>query len=170
MWQFEAPLTKLNDNPLWTLVFFIPENIVKGVEAERNDKRVICKIQDFTKHCALISDGKGSMFIMVNKQECKQLKIELGDSVLLTLEPDNSKYGMPIPEAFEAVMETDIEGEKYFESLTPGKKRTLLHLVGKIKNQETQINKSLVIMEHLKRLKGKIDFKILNQDFKRSQH
>ena len=51
-------------------------------------------------------------------------------------------------------------------SLTPGKKRTLLYLVGNVKNSDSRIRKSLAIADHLTVNKGQIDFKLLNEAFK----
>ena len=114
-------------------------------------------------------DGQGGFFIMINKAECKKLKIEPGDTCQLEVAIDTSKYGMPVPEAFEAVMETDPEGASLFEALTPGKQRSALHLLGKIKNEQLQIDRTLIFFEHLKRQGGKIEYKILNEEFKRGR-
>lgn len=167
-WTFQTTLSLL-DNPLWTVVFPIPQNIAEEIQEAQKDRRVICIIDSFTKHCALMHDGQGGFFIMINKAECKKLKIEPGDHCSLELVLDTSKYGMAVPEAFNAVMETDPDGEKLFESLTPGKQRSVLHMLGKIKNEELQIKRTLIFFEHLKRQGGNIDYKVLNAEFKRGR-
>jgi len=61
------------------------------------------------------------------------------------------------------LLEQDDEGRIFFEKLTPGKKRSLVYLVGKVKNIDSQLNKGLAILDHLKSVEGKLDFKKLNE-------
>ena len=168
MWAFEATLSLL-DNPLWTVVFPVPQNIAEDILSQKEDRRIICTVGSLSKHCALMHDGQGGFYILMNKTECKKLKIEPGSTCKLKVELDQSKYGMHVPEAFEAVMETDPEGERLFEALTPGKKRSALHMLGKIKDEALQIERILIFFEHLKRQGGNIEYKILNQEFKRGR-
>jgi uncharacterized protein YdeI (YjbR/CyaY-like superfamily) len=86
--------------------------------------------------------------------------------VLVELIPDTSKYGLPMPAEFEELLEQDIKGSDLFEALTDGKKRTLLFIIGKPKSPDLRIRNGIVILEHLKRNKGKIDYKQLNIDMK----
>lgn len=168
MWKTEATVTLL-DNPLWTIVFPISQKIGDAILEQRKDRRIICRFKDYSKNCALMHDGSGGYFVMINKRETKKLHLQPGDTCVLTLEIDNSRYGMPMPEAFQAAINTDPDGENYFEALTPGKKRSLLYMVEKVKNEELRINKSLIILEHLKRQGGKVDYKVLQQDFRREK-
>jgi hypothetical protein len=53
-----------------------------------------------------------------------------------------------------------------FHGLTAGKQRNLLYYVGLAKTLDKQLERGLVMLEHLRKMNGKIDFKILNQDLK----
>ncbi|MFN4123613.1 MAG: YdeI/OmpD-associated family protein [Flavobacteriales bacterium] len=68
-----------------------------------------------------------------------------------------------MPEEFEEVMQQDEIGSQLFHQLTAGKKRSLLYMIGKVKNVQSRINKSLAVMEHLKENQVKLDYKILNE-------
>ena len=105
-------------------------------------------------------------FIMLNKTLVKQLKINTSDVVTLEISKDDSEYGMPMSEEFEAVILGDSTVFSIFDQLTPGKKRNLIHLVNKIKSSEIRINRSMAIAAHLQESKGKIDFKQLNEKIK----
>ena len=85
---------------------------------------------------------------MLNKGIVKQLKINTGDVVKLEIVRDTSEYGMPICEEFEAVIFRDEVVFNYFQALTPGKQRNLIHLVNKIKNPDIKINMSMTIAKH----------------------
>ncbi|HEY9116741.1 MAG TPA: hypothetical protein VIN11_02880, partial [Roseivirga sp.] len=61
----------------------------------------------------------------------------------------------------QVMLDQDEVGSKYFHALTPGKQRSLIHLVAKVKNIDKQINKSLAIIEHLKEVQGRINSELL---------
>jgi hypothetical protein len=108
----------------------------------------------------------GLYFILLNQPLVKKQKWVFGDTLIIHLVPDDSTYGMPISEEFQEVLASDPEGSDWFHQLTPGKQRSLLHVINKIKSSELKIERSFVIMEHLKRQQGKLDYQILNQDIK----
>lgn len=164
MTTFKSTLEKL-DSTVWNNHIIVPlaikEQFVKG-----KDRRVIIKINGSKEiPCAIMPNGD-FFFINVNKEIQKKLKIKLGDSVTVEIKKDKSKYGMPMPEEFAEILYLDPEVEKYFHKLTPGKQRSLLYLIAKPKGQETRIKKAIVISEHLKNHKGKLDYKILNEEYK----
>jgi uncharacterized protein YdeI (YjbR/CyaY-like superfamily) len=82
------------------------------------------------------------------------------------IELETSKYGVPMPEEFSLMLEQDEEANIHFQNLTPGNQRNLIFLVGKLKNEEARIRKSLGIVEHLNEFNGKVEFKALNEKFK----
>ncbi len=156
------------ESGLWSYHIIIPDAVVEEILA-KGTHRVICNIdniEDF--HCALMHDGTGQRYIMLNKDKMKRYKLLLGQEVWLQIRSDDSKYGMLMPAVFEELLFQDPEGEKYFEALTPGKKRSLIHIVAKLKSEEKQLRKSLVILHHLKTNRGELDYKMLNQAMKNS--
>lgn len=146
--------------------FKIPNDLVAKLTKD-GKKRILCTVEKFPYfHCALMSDGQGGFYIMLNKEKEKNYGLVLGESYKLALEKDESKYGMFVPPELEELLYQDPEGEAVFETLTDGKKRNLIHLVSKPKKSETRLNKAVVILEYLKNVNGKLDFKELNQAFK----
>lgn len=155
------------DSPVWTSIAAVPDAVAQNTIEKTTDKRVVCTLNGkLKKHCALMPRGDGSYYILINKQELKQLGVSLNEDIHISLEPDHSEYGMPMDDEFKAVLDSDPEGKKYFEALTPGKKRTLLYMVHKIKNGQKKIHKSIIITDHLKMTGGKIDYKLLQQQFR----
>ena len=116
--------------------------------------------------CALMPDGIGQYFININKEHRNKLKVIKGSMVTVSSAEDTSEYGMPMPEEMQELLYQDEEGSRVFELLTPGKKRTLLHLIGKIKSSDIRITKSIKIINYLKSVNGKLDFKELNEALK----
>jgi uncharacterized protein YdeI (YjbR/CyaY-like superfamily) len=60
----------------------------------------------------------------------------------------------------------DDRANDHFHALTPGKQRSLIYLVLKIKSEDARIRKALGIVEHLVEFNGELDFRALNEKFK----
>jgi hypothetical protein len=144
----------------------VPSNIYDKVTKD-GQKRVLCYIDDNEYfHAGLLPTGDGSYYIILSKPRMKKFGIELGQTIEVRIEKDKSKYGMKMPEEFEEVLETDEVGLSYFEKLTDGKKRNLIHLVAVTKNSDIRISKALTILDHLKANEGALDFKLLYEALK----
>ncbi|PQB05988.1 hypothetical protein BST85_06745 [Aureitalea marina] len=92
---------------------------------------------------------KGSYRIMFSKKHQKSLGVGPTDPVEIRLSPDTSKYGVEVPEEFQAVLDSDPVAYAQFESLSDGLKRSLIYYVKRFKNSQTRIDKSLVIANNL---------------------
>lgn len=155
------------ESPLWNSHIPVPKAIAKKFK-EAGIKRFTCKIDDFPPFsCAIMPNGNGSYFILMNKEKVKKWKLNFGQSLNVGLISDHSEFGMEVAEEFQVLLDEDIEFKQYFMKLTPGKQRNLLYLVSKIKSSDIKIEKSVIIAEHLKANNGKLDFKMLNQAFKK---
>ena len=160
--------TKIRDfeSPLWGLHILIPDEI-STFFLEKYSNRLVCSLNDVvTFQGALMSDGNGSYFINTNKENRKKVNAKVGDEVNVKLTPDESKYGLPMPEELQELLNQDIEGDQVFHSLTPGRIRSLLHIIGKPKGSDTRLKKAIVVIEYLKTNNGKLDYTERNQAFK----
>ena len=132
-----------------------------------NVSRFIFQYLDFPPfNGAFIPVGKDAYIVLINKERMKKYRLQLGDEIELFVEEDTSEYGMPLPDEMAIAFEEDPEGSLLFHKLTPGRMRTLLHIVGKFKSPDKRIEKSVIILEHLKANNGVLDFKMLNLAFK----
>lgn len=167
--KFESILFKKDGN-VWDIAIYVPKNEAEKL-TEVTDNRVLCTINDKkTIHAALMSQGNGDFFINLNKEVRKRLNLELGDQVNISLEKDTTKYGMPLPEELKTAWDLDPEGNAVFHTLTMGKQRSLVYIVGKPKSSEIRIKKALTMLEYLKSVNGQLDFKELNQAFKNANN
>jgi hypothetical protein len=165
--KFNGQVCSFDENELyWELHIPIPENVFSTLVELAKDKRIVCTLnKDFSFHCAMLPTGTFH-YILLNRAICKKLNLHLNDDVEVELVKDESKYGMPLSEEMQEVLFSDPEGSDLFHQLTPEKQRTLIHVVNKYKSSQLRIEKSFVILEHLKNRKGVLDFKGLNEDFK----
>jgi uncharacterized protein YdeI (YjbR/CyaY-like superfamily) len=113
-----------------------------------------------------MSAGDGVFFILINKKIRDELNLKEGSKIKVHLEKDESEFGLPFPDEFKEVLDQDKAGKTYFDKLTPGKQRNLLYIVGQVKNPDKRIERSLIIVEHLKNNKGKIVFPSLGRELK----
>jgi len=90
----------------------------------------------------------------------KQIGVKDGEKVDVVLEPDESKYGMAVPEELQELFKQDKEGKKRFDLLTPGRQRYIIHYVSSVKNSQKRVDRAILLIENLKKLpKGKENFR-----------
>jgi len=155
-----------SEGKLWGWYIPIDDLVVQQIK-ELGWNRLIAKIDDARPlHCALISFGKGRRGITLNKPFVKENGFLIDQELNLELREDESKYGMPVSEEFHASLESDFEAKDYFDKLSPGKQRNLIYFADNVKSSDIRIRRALVVMNHLKIHKGKIDFKDLTREMK----
>jgi len=159
--SFSSTLEK-SDNKLWGCHFPVPKTIADKLVDEES-KRVVCTINGKESYqCAILFYKKAKPVISVNKKIRDSLGVSFGMDVEVMLKKDTSEYGLPLPEELLEVFRQDPMGKKLFHALTPGKQRTLLYIVGNVKDPDKKVMRSLVIVRHLKENKGVIDYKKLS--------
>lgn len=162
---FSTTIAHFTSSPLWGYYFPV-SNEIASLFINGNNRRVICTLNDtISMHCALMPN-KENWFVMLNKQVFKKLNLPLNSVIEIKMIKDESEYGMPMPDEFREVLDQDPDADVYFHNLTPGKQRSLIYLVGKVKSSDSRIRKALAIADHLTANKGNIDYKLLNEAFK----
>ncbi len=164
MHQFQGRLENFDFNH-WSFHVAVPESI-SSKYIQENTRRVLVTINSHGPWHMALFKGKNYWYILVNQDIRTKLNLQSDDILNITLEKDESEFGHELPEEFQVLMDQDEEGNAYFKALTPGKKRSLVYLVTKVKNSESRMKKSLAIMHHLRLSKGKLDFKQLNEMIK----
>ncbi len=163
--EFTTVLEKFNSN-LWGYHIAVPEEVSQEF-LDAGSRRVICTLNDAHEfQCALMPKGDGRYFININKQIRKKLGLELGDTVAVRLRQDESKYGLPMPEELKELLKLDEEGNRLFHALTPGKQRTLIHIIGSPKTSDTRLRKAVIVVDYLKATGGKLNFPELGEALK----
>jgi hypothetical protein len=167
--RFTAQLSQSENEFGWHFLRLDAKSVA-GLKFEENVKsrRVVCTLNDsHTFQCALLPWTKGGFCIIVNKKIREKLGISHGSRVKVELAKDESKYGLPMPEEFEEVLKQDPEGDRLFHALTPGKQRTMLYSIAKIKDIDKRIHSALIMLEHLKENDGRIIYPELAEELKR---
>lgn len=95
--------------------------------------------------------NSGDYKMMFSKAKQKELDLAQGDTFKMQLFEDKTKYGVEMPEELEEVFLTDVEAFKIFETLTPGKQRSIIYGVLRFKSSQQKIDKAFIMCENLKR-------------------
>jgi hypothetical protein len=163
--EFDALLENFNTR-LWTWHVKVPEAVAKAF-AEGNDRRVVCTLNGSVEfQCAIMPAGEGVFFINLNKQLRDKLKLKEGSRVRVSLCKDESEFGLPMPQELDELLQMDEEGRRLFMALTPGKKRNLLYITGQPKTPDGRLRRAVIVVDHLRKMGGKINFKLLNEALK----
>lgn len=121
---------------------------------ENGQKRVKVKAAFEKKNIefhAALSKYKGKYMMMFSKAKQKELGLFPNDYFEMQFFEDTSKYGVEVPEEFEAVMLSDYDAFQIFESFTKGKQRGIIYGISRYKNSQARIDKSILVCENLKR-------------------
>jgi len=131
---------------------------------KNTDRRLMCIFNGGVQHnCALMPSGKGAYMITLHIALRKKLNVDLGDVVKVEMVKDDSEYGMPVREELKELFEIDPDADTIFHTLTKGKQRSLIYMISQGKRSETRAKKAVSILEYLKTVNGKLDFRELNQ-------
>ncbi len=128
------------------------ETAIPFYEAGHKRVQLIAKHDENTlKIHAALNKRHAQFFIMFGKKNQKELGIEKEDSFEIQLIEDSSKYGVEMPEELDAVLLSDFDAYQIFESLSDGKKRSIIYMIRRFKASQTRIDKALLLTENLKR-------------------
>ena len=164
MIEFTATVEML-DSSVYGHHLHVPNELM--AEYQYTDRRMVCLLNDLTEiHCALMPKGNGDFMILLHKHLRNKLGISLGDKVNVKMAKDESEYGMPLPDELTELWEIDPDAYKVFHTLTKGKQRSIIYLIGKGIRSETRAKKAVAILEYLKTVNGNLDFREMNQFIK----
>lgn len=165
--KFRSVLTIAAPESGW---HYIPVKWKVGEKFPKNGgtRRVICTINGVEAFPCALMPYDGEFTIVVNKERRKKLGLAAGDKISVEIAADESEHGMPMPDELLEVLNQDPEGEKAFQALTPGKRRSMMFFIGKIKDIDKRIHTALIFVEHIKK-NGKIIHEQLTAELRRPE-
>ncbi len=127
--------------------FVIVPPEVRQQFAAKGNARVVAAIGTLEPfQCGLMPLTTGEGYMIVNKARQKVLGLQPGDKVDVTLRPDDSEFGAPMPEELEAVLAQDEEARAQWDALTAGKKRGVMYGVAREKGVERRIDAAVRLL------------------------
>ena len=129
----------------------IPADVVNSLEKGKKS-RFICTVKESVSfQCGLSHLGNGNFFIILSKDRRTKAQIALGDTVPFVLQLDPNPLGAEIPESLEVLLNQDEDLKEIWDTLTDGKKRSVIHAVSRIKSIDLQISRSIEFIQQLHR-------------------
>lgn len=132
---------------IMSTVIFLPEDVVKALPKGR--VRVEGTFNKAPFALAVQNEKDGGRLFTVSKALQKEAGIKPGDSVDVTfklIDPEK----LELPEELEAVLAQDAQGKKYWDAITTGLKRSLIHYITSVKNVDTRIKRALFLVDKVK--------------------
>ena len=166
MIQFQSNI-ELHDSNVWGHIVPIPSDLHQNLSTKNRRWLIAFNNQEF--HSAASLNSQEDWFFLINKKRMSSLGLSEGDAIHVEIKPDQSPYGMEMPEEFEVLLDQDEAAMKAFLSLTPGKRRNLIYIVNQVKSSTIRLRRANVIERHIVQQKATIDFKLLNQEIKKSK-
>jgi hypothetical protein len=117
--------------------------------------RFLCKLERIAFSCGLNHFGDGHFFIILSTKRVKTLGRKVGDVIDFELREDPNPLGVELPQTLAALLQQDELLHRQFEQLTDGKKRSLIHAVGRIKDVDKSIQKTIELLNNGVRLRNK---------------
>jgi hypothetical protein len=149
MIKLESTIQKLDQKRGGYCYFPINKQLI--MQYEKNSKtRFVCTIDNsYVFSCGLNHLGDGNYFVMLTKDRIKKINKAVGDSIDVQLEEDTSKLGVEIPEVLEILLEQDPRLNAKFLQLTPGKQRSIIFQMNKIKDLNKQVAKTIELIDSI---------------------
>ncbi|HLP14280.1 MAG TPA: YdeI/OmpD-associated family protein [Flavobacteriales bacterium] len=133
--------------------FELPPAIIKKLGGKMSI-RLICTInKKISWQCGPMALGNGSAYITISAKRMKEIGVKPGDKIHVSLVKDESKYGMEVPAELLEVLKQDNEGKKRFDAMAMSKQRYVIQYVLAVKSSNLRIERSLLLIENLKKLK-----------------
>ena len=131
----------------------LPENMVRPF-VEKGHRRVEVRIsfenQHLQYHAALLKNKHGLYNIYFSKAKQKELGVFMNDYFTVQLFEDQTTYGVEMPDVLKVILNSDVEAQCAFDSLTPGRKRSLIYTIKRYKSEQLKIDRALLILENVK--------------------
>lgn len=143
--RFKARLEEVEASLISTVIF-IPAAIMKKLPQSR--VRVKGTMNEAPFALAVQYRRNGRSFFIVSKPLRKAASARPGTMVDVRFRIVSDK--VEIPNVFRVALEQDDVGLNAWKKLTPGLQRSLCHYVNSVKNVDSQIARSLLLIEKIK--------------------
>ena len=114
-------------------------------------KRVLMTIGPHTERLGLLPLEGGGRYLMLRKSLCKELGIEIGQELSITLTPDPDPDRVDLPEELLEALAAWPEAQAAYEPLSGAMKRAMVRQIEEAKTPETRARRAVQLAERLAR-------------------
>jgi hypothetical protein len=135
------------DGVFMKTAIFLPQDVIRQLPKGRVRAKGIFNGAPFSLAVQHVQDG--GWYFSVSAPLRKAAGIKIGDKVEVAFELVDPDL-LDIPEELEALLQQDENALKAWQKLTTGYQRSLIHYITSVKNVDSRIKRSLLLMEKAK--------------------
>ena len=128
--------------------FAVPTDVAQAMGGKQGARLKVSVDAKYSDHLALRRRGE-VFFVSAGEKMRRRCRLVVGTSALLSVEPDPSPHGIPVPKVLREVLRYDTEAGGAFAKLTPGARRTYITRVRKGRTRESRIHLAMAIADEL---------------------
>lgn len=147
--SFEGKIKPYEFNQFISSVVYLPAKFHKQLPLKENPRlRVQGFIDSKPFELALQPTGRNRWYIMLSKRMLKLIQKDVGETIFVMFDIADQDH-VDIPKELDNALNANAKARKQWDSLTPGKRRSLAHRVESAKKYETKQRRVMEIVEQL---------------------
>ncbi|MCC3153249.1 YdeI/OmpD-associated family protein [Hymenobacter sp. BT770] len=147
---FRASLEPGGPSFMPTQTIVVPAEVLKQLGG-KTAKRVICTVQGHALRLGLLPLEGGGRYLMLNKDVCRAVGIELGQELVVAIETDPNPDHVDLPDELAEALAAWPEAETAFNNYSGSHRRAMARLVDEAKQRETRVRRAVQLVERLGR-------------------
>ncbi|MGJ3231657.1 MAG: YdeI/OmpD-associated family protein [Oceanicaulis sp.] len=155
--EFDAPVTVHDVGRYRYTVVFMPEDHKRALPADAPARlRVEAEVNDHPLSAAWQPAGDGRRYLMLSKRLLKETELTPGDLATVRYrlaDPD----AVELPELLETALDRDAAARAGWETLSPGRRRGVAHMIATAKRAATKEARLAMILASLKDPEARAD-------------
>ena len=148
--SFRATLEPGGPSFMPTQTIVVPAGVLEALGGKAT-KRVIVSIRGQALRLGLLPLEGGGRYLMLNKDVCRTVGIELGQELEISIEPDPAPDHVDLPDELAEALAAWPEAEAAFNSYKPAHRRAMAWRVAEARQPETRIRRAVTLAERLAR-------------------
>ncbi|MBF9142547.1 YdeI/OmpD-associated family protein [Hymenobacter properus] len=147
---FRAQLEPGGPSFMPTQTIVLPAEVLAGLGGKAA-KRVLVSIQGQELRLGLLPLEGGGRYLMLNKDVCRAVGIELGQWLDVAIAPDPNPDHVDLPDELAEALAAWPEAEAAFQRYSGAHRRAMARLVAEAKQTETRARRAVTLTERLAR-------------------
>ena len=146
---FRATLEPGGPSFMPTQVVVVPAAVLAALG--KDTKRVVCTIHGQPLRLGLLPLEGGGRYLMLNKDVCRAIGIQLGQELHLEIATDPNPDHVDLPSELVEAFAAWPEAETAFNAYSGAHRRAMARLVNEAKQRETRARRAVQLVERLGR-------------------
>ena len=148
--SFRATLEPGGPSFMPTQTIVVPAEVLEALGGKAT-KRVIVTIRGHALRLGLLLLEGGGRYLMLNKDICHAVGIELGQELTIEIAPDPNPDHVDLPEELAEAFAAWPEAEAAFNNHSGSHRRAMAYRIAEAKQPETRARRAVQMVERLAR-------------------